>query len=89
MTLLEDFYFGNIQPCEYEQSSEVRRKLSDMTDLAEILRKAMPDVRLQSEIERAFNKQTELIALCERDAYLAGFTLGVRMMIEITERANR
>ena len=89
MTLLEDFYFGNIQPCEYEQSSEVRRKLSDMTDLAEILREAMPDVRLQSEIERAFNKQTELIALCERDAYLAGFKLGVRRMIEIPERANR
>lgn len=89
MTLLEDLYYGNIQPCEYKQSSEVRRKLSDMTDLAEILREAMPDVRLQSEIERAFNKQTELIALCERDAYLAGFKLGARMMIEITERANR
>lgn len=89
MKLLEDFYFGNIQPCEYEQSSEVRRKLSDMTDLAEILREAMPNDFLRSEIERAFDKQTELIALCERDAYLAGFTLGVRMMIEITERANR
>ena len=82
MTLLEDFYFGNIQPCEYEQSSEVRRKLSDMTDLAEILREAMPDVRLQSEIERAFDKQTELIALCERDAFIAGFRLGVKIMIE-------
>lgn len=82
MTLLEDFYFGNIQPCEYEQSSEVRRKLSDMTDLAEILREAMPDVRLQSEIERAINKQTELIALCERDAFIAGFRLGVKITIE-------
>ena len=82
MTLLEVFYFGNIQPCEYEQSSEVRRKLSDMTDLAEILREAMPDVRLQSEIERAFDKQTELIALCERDAFIAGFRLGVKIMIE-------
>lgn len=82
MTLLEDFYFGNIQPCEYEQSSEVRRKLSDMTDLAEILREAMPDVRLQSEIERAINKQTKLIALCERDAFIAGFRLGVKIIIE-------
>lgn len=82
MTLLEDFYFGNIQPCEYEQSSEVRRKLSDMTDLAEILREAMLDDFLRSEIERAFDKQTELIALCERDAFIAGFRLGVKIIIE-------
>ena len=82
MILLEDFYFGNIQPCEYEQSSEVRRKLSDMTDLAEILREAMLDDFLRSEIERAFDKQTELIALCERDAFIAGFRLGVKIIIE-------
>ena len=82
MTLLEDLYYGNIQPCEYKQSAEVRWKLSDMTDLAEILKEAMPDDHLRSEIERVFEKQTELIALCERDAFIAGFKLGVRMMIE-------
>lgn len=83
MTLLEDMYYGNIQPCEYEQSTEVRRRLSDMTDLAEILKEAMPDNHLRSEIERVFEKQTELIALCERDAFIAGFKLGVRIMTEI------
>lgn len=83
MTLLEDLYYGNIQPCEYEQSAEVRWKLSDMTDLAGIMREAMPDDHLRSEIERVFNKQTELIALCERDAFIAGFKLGVKLMIEI------
>lgn len=83
MTLLEDMYYGNIQPCDYKQSTEVRRRLSDMTDLAEILREAMPDDLLRSEIERAFEKQTELIALCERDAFIAGFKLGVRIMTEI------
>lgn len=83
MTLLEDLYYGNIQPCEYEQSAEVRWKLSDMTDLAEILREAMPDDHLRSEIERAFDKQTELIALCERDAFIAGFKLGLKLMTAI------
>lgn len=85
MTLLEDLYYGNIQPCEYEQSAEVRWKLSDMTDLAEILREAMPDDHLRSEIERAFDKQTELIALCERDAFIAGFKLGLKLMTAIQE----
>lgn len=83
MTLLEDLYYGNIQPCEYEQSAEVRWKLSDMIDLAEILKEAMPDDHLRSEIERAFDKQTELIALCECDAFVAGFKLGIRMMVEV------
>lgn len=82
MKLLEDFYYGNIQPCEYKQSAEVRMKLSDMTDLAEILREAMPDDFLRSEIERAFDKQTELIVLCERDTFIAGFRLGVKIIIE-------
>ncbi len=83
MTLLEDFYFGNIQPCEYEQSAEVRRKLSAMTDTEERLKAKMPDDTLRDEVEQAFGKQTELIALCERDAYLAGFKLGIRMMVEV------
>ena len=85
MTLLEDLYYGNIQPCEYKQSSEVRMKLSDMTDLAEILKETMPDDHLRSEIERAFDKQTELIALCERDAFIAGFKLGLKLMTAIQE----
>ena len=56
-----------------------------MTDLAEILKEAMPDNHLRSEIERAFDKQTELIALCERDAFIAGFKLGVKLITAIQE----
>lgn len=89
MTLLEDLYYGNIQPCEYKQSADVRRKLSTMTVAEEHLKAKMTDDTLRDEVDQAFGKQTELIALCERDAYLAGFKLGVRMMIEITEWANR
>ncbi len=86
MTLLEDFYFGNIQPCEYEQSAEVRRKLSAMEAFEEKLKSKVPDDTLRNEVEQAFGKQTELIALCERDAYLAGFKLGMRMMIEVLHK---
>ena len=86
MTLLEDFYFGNIQPCEYEQSAEVRRKLSAMAAAEEQLKAKMPDDTLRDEVEQVFGKQTELIALCERDAYLAGLKLGVRMTIEVLHK---
>ena len=82
MTLLEDLYYGNIQPCEYEQSVEVRRKLSAMTTATEKLKGHMPDDSLHAEVDNAFDKQTELIALCKRDAFIAGFKLGVKVMIE-------
>ena len=83
MTLLEDLYYGNIQPCEYEQSAEARRKLSAMTTVTEKLKDMMPDDGLRTEVDKVFDKQTELIALCERDAFIAGFKLGIRMMVEV------
>ena len=82
MTVLEDLYYGNIQPCDYLQSAEVRRKLSAMTAAEEKLKAAMPDDALRTKVEKAFEKQTELIALCERDAFIDGFRLGVKLIIE-------
>ena len=83
MTVLQNFYFGNIQPCEYKQSPEIRRKLSDMTITSEKLKGNISDDHQRTEIDKVFEKQTELIALCERDAFLAGFRLGIKMMCEI------
>ena len=83
MTLLEGFFFGNIQPCEYKQSAEVKRKLADMTSTAEKLKGNISDDHQRTEIDKVFDKQTELIALSERDAYLSGFRLGIKMMCEI------
>lgn len=83
MTVLENLYYGNIQPCDNKQSAEVRRKLSAMTAAEEKLMEDIPDNAIRTEVLEAFNKQTELIALCERDAFIDGFRLGARLMIEI------
>lgn len=82
MTVLEDLFYGNIQPCDIKQSAEVRRKLSAMTAAEEKLVETISDDSQRTEVLEIFNKQTELIALCERDAFMDGFRLGVRMMIE-------
>ena len=82
MTVLEDLFYGNIQPCDNKQSAEVRRKISAMNATEEKLMEDIPDNAIRAEVLEAFNKQTELIALCERDAFMDGFRLGVRMMIE-------
>lgn len=83
MTVLEDLFYENIQPCDIKQSSEVRRKLSAMTAAEEKLIEAIPDDVQRAAVLEMFNRQTELIALCERDAFIDGFRLGARLMIEI------
>ena len=60
MTTLENIYFGNINPSEYKQSNDTRKKL-----------------------EQIDSCQLSLIALSERDAYIEGFKLGVKMTTEI------
>lgn len=82
MTVLEDLFYGNIQPCNNKQSAEVRRKLSAMTAAEEKLMEAISDGARRAEVLEMFNKQTELITLCERDAFIDGFRLGARLMIE-------
>ena len=82
MTVIEDLYYGNIQPCDNKQSAEVRRKLSAVTATEEKLIATIPDAASRAEVLEMFNKQTELIALCERDAFIDGFRLGAKMMIE-------
>lgn len=82
MTVLEDLFYGNIQPCDIKQSIEVRRKLSTMNAAEEKLMEYIPDNAIRAEVLEAFNKQTELIALCERDAFIDGFRLGAKLIIE-------
>ena len=38
MITSEDFYFGNINPSEYKQSRDTKKKLSEMTRLLDELR---------------------------------------------------
>jgi len=83
MTTLENFYFGNINPSDYRQSTEVRKKLSVMTALMEELPSLSEKDQQKEMITRLAERQTELIALAERDAYLEGFKLGVKMATEI------
>ena len=83
MTTLEDFYFGNINPSEYKQRKDTRKKLSEMTDLLDELKSLLTDEQQKEKIEQIDSCQLSLIALSERDAYIEGFKLGVKMTTEI------
>ena len=83
MTTLEDFYFGNINPNEYKQSKDTKKKLSEMTKLIDELRSMLTTEQQKEELERIENCQLSLIALSEKDAFIEGFKLGVKLTAEI------
>ena len=83
MTTLENFYFGNINPSEYRQSKVTKKKLAEMTKLLDELRFILTTEQQKEKIEQIENCQLSLIALSEKDAYVEGFKLGVRMTTEI------
>ena len=83
MTTLENFYFGKINPSEYRQKKETKKKLSEMTELLDDLKSLLTSDQQKEKLEQIDNCQLSLIALSERDAYIEGFKLGVKMTTEI------
>ena len=83
MTTLENFYFGNVNPSEYRQRKDTRKKLSELTNLLDELKNLLTTDQQKEEIEQIDVCQLSLLALSERDAYIEGFKLGVRMTTEI------
>ena len=82
MTTLENFYFGNINPSEYRQSKDTKKKLSEMTKLLDDLRSIITTEQQKEKLEKIENCQLSLIALSEKDAFIEGFKIGVRMTTE-------
>ena len=83
MTTLENFYFGNINPNEYKQSKDTKKKLSEMARLLYELRAMFTTEQQKDNLEQIENCQLSLIALSEKDAFIEGFKLGVKMTTEI------
>ena len=83
MTTLENFYFGNVNPSEYRQKKDTKKKLSVMTNLLDELKSLLTDDYQKEKIEQIDSCQMSLIALSERDAFIEGFKLGVKIATEI------
>ena len=86
MTALENFYFGNINPSEYKQDKDTKKKLAEMTKLLDELRSMLTTEEQKEKLEQIESYQLSLIALSEKDAYIEGFKLGVRMTTAPTIR---
>ena len=79
MTTLEDFYFGNVNPSEYDQGRDSKKKLSEMAKLLDEFRSIITSEQQKEKLEQIESCQLSLIALSEKDAYIEGFKLGVKI----------
>ena len=83
MTTLENLYYGNTAPHEYdvERGSEY-----DVTAKLVIRHEKELSATLteqqKAKLEKIKDNHTELMSLGERDAFCRGFSLAVRLMIE-------
>ena len=91
MTTLENLYYGNIAPHEYEvvrgSEYDITAKLvichgqelsATLTEQQNVILPEQQNVILQ----KIKDNHTELMNLGERDAFCRGFSLAVRLMVE-------
>lgn len=83
MNILAELFYGNIRPCDNPQSAETRQKQKALFTAIEKLKASMPDEQLKEKVDETFNLQTELISFSDRDSFIDGFRLGVRIGMQV------
>ena len=80
---LEDFYYGNLRPCEQQMtvSTELQRAVDTVTKREKQLLEQLDDEGKKLLLEFSDAQQTadSIIAL---ENFILGFRLGVRIMVE-------
>ena len=85
MSILNEFFYGNLTPYEYRQSKETKTMNAKVLDNEGALIGNLPESEQAQRdlLEELFRDRTTLTALSERDAYIEGFKTGARFMLEI------
>ena len=83
MTLLEDLWYGNLNPHEaiLTENRRYKRLLSLMGRNRDELSETMTDKQLET-LEKYDEAMNEMHSLTEVEAFSYGFRLGIRLMIE-------
>ena len=84
MNIIEELWYGNISPCEmdFKRGSKYSELLSYIVRHEEDLKKRLNDE--EKEILEKFTECTnEMYGIAEREAFVRGFVLGARIIIEV------
>ena len=83
MTLLEDLWYGNVNPHEaiLTENRQYKHLLSLMARNRDELSETLTDKQLET-LEKYDEAMNEMHSLAEVEAFSYGFRIGVRLMIE-------
>ena len=84
MKIIEDLYYGRISPYEMSISATPEyQKLKALADRNEdLLREALSDEQKEL-LEKLIESVTDISSISERDMFIAGFRLGMKLMIDV------
>ena len=84
MKIIEDLYYGRIAPYEMNISATTEyQKLKALADRNEdLLRQTLSDEQKEL-LEKLIEFVTDISSISERDMFIAGFRLGMKLMIDV------
>ena len=84
MKIIEDLYYGRIAPYEMNISATTEyQKLKALADRNEdLLRQTLSDEQKEL-LEKLIEFVTDISSISERDMFIAGFRLGVKLMMDV------
>ena len=84
MNIIEELWYGNISPCErdFKKGSKYSELLGYIVRYEEDLKKRLNDEEIEI-LEKFTECTNEMYGISEREAFVRGFTLGARIVIEV------
>ena len=84
MSTIQDLYYGRISPYEMSISTAPEyQKLKALADRNEdLLRESLSDEQKEL-LEKLAESITDISSISERDMFIAGFRLGMKLMIDV------
>ena len=84
MKIIEDLYYGRISPYEMNISATPEyQKLKALADRNEdLLRESLSDEQKEL-LDKLIESVTDISSISERDMFIAGFRLGMKLMMDV------
>ena len=84
MNTIQDLYYGRISPYEMSISTAPEyQKLKALADKNEDLLKESLSQEQKELLEKLTESVTDISSISERDMFIAGFRLGMKLMIDV------
>ena len=86
MKIIEDLYYGRISPYEMSISATPEcQKLKVLADRNEDLLRESLSEKQKELLDKLIESVTDISSISERDMFINGFRLGIKLMIDVMQ----